>query len=622
MNLFMNCLLYFLLPMVPCCLIRKLVWNDTLHSIGSRCLNIFSILFWFTIYIFPDKFSRTFSPFQFKTYYIIVPTVLSSLSSFLLNPTSELSFLKVIDTQTDYVVKHRISLLNEIEALIICLSSAFVMSIFKNIHHMIGDVYGDEFNFMIHQTREYLTNYRILFSYVRRYLVPCYLSTLLMLYMYLKYRYTKIPILKSKYSIRFDPRILSFAHIFTTFFVVIIVLKPNNNKEGTFFERNFVNVSNSLFTFPKQKKNIIFISLESTETTMMSRKNGGIYEDQYLKILEQSALDPKNIHFSHSDKLLGGAKQLKRARLSVTANYAMTCGLPFVWTANFSQSTRTDVSPYYFPGVKCLGDILKEFGYTTSAIFGSDHYDWNVGYVFSTHGFQRVYDSKAIKGFGGYVRDYSVLEFARQKLTDAGNSGKPFYFHILTLDSHEPGYICKLCPDGPTALIRAFKCLDNQIKEFVEWCRRQPWFDNTVLFLHGDHFLRNLQLEDFSKRLNRSRTIFNLIINSEKNATNTKLRSFSSLDVMPTILSAAGVKIKGNTVNLGVDLFSGKKTLIETNGLQEVNDELEGVVTWYNKYYKGIVNECPENEPCLNSQMTLFRQPTYPKDNKDASVNK
>ena len=52
---------------------------------------------------------------------------------------------------------------------------------------------------------------------------------------------------------------------------------------------------------------------------------------------------------------------------------------------------------------------------------------------------------------------------------------------------------------------------------------------------------------------------YNTIINSKVEPKNYKNRTFTSLDMYPTILASLGVEIEGNQLGLGVNLFSNKK---------------------------------------------------------------
>ena len=66
-----------------------------------------------------------------------------------------------------------------------------------------------------------------------------------------------------------------------------------------------------------------------------------------------------------------------------------------------------------------------------------------------------------------------------------------------------------------------------------------------------------------------------------------KNREFSTLDMFPTTLASLGVKIKGDRLGLGTNLFSGKETLIEKYGYDYVNEEVLKEAEFYNNKLLG-----------------------------------
>ena len=54
------------------------------------------------------------------------------------------------------------------------------------------------------------------------------------------------------------------------------------------------------------------------------------------------------------------------------------------------------------------------------------------------------------------------------------------------------------------------------------------------------------------------------------------------MDYFPTILASIGVKIEGNRLALGTNLFSDEKTLIEKYTYENVNTELSKYSKFYN----------------------------------------
>ena len=82
---------------------------------------------------------------------------------------------------------------------------------------------------------------------------------------------------------------------------------------------------------------------------------------------------------------------------------------------------------------------------------------------------------------------------------------------------------------------------------------------------------------------NYVRTPYNCIINSAVEAKNNKNRSFSTMDMYPTILAAMGAKIEGDRLGLGTNLFSDKQTLMEELGFKTLDNELQKTSNYYNQ---------------------------------------
>ena len=66
-----------------------------------------------------------------------------------------------------------------------------------------------------------------------------------------------------------------------------------------------------------------------------------------------------------------------------------------------------------------------------------------------------------------------------------------------------------------------------------------------------------------------------------------KNRIFTAMDMFPTTLASIGVKIKGNRLGLGTDLFSNEKTLCEQIGEKTFLKEIKR----HSKYYKQYTSD-------------------------------
>ena len=57
-------------------------------------------------------------------------------------------------------------------------------------------------------------------------------------------------------------------------------------------------------------------------------------------------------------------------------------------------------------------------------------------------------------------------------------------------------------------------------------------------------------------------------------------REYATIDNFPTTLAAMGVEIEGDRLGLGTNLFSDQDTLVERDGLDYVNTELQKASAW------------------------------------------
>ena len=103
--------------------------------------------------------------------------------------------------------------------------------------------------------------------------------------------------------------------------------------------------------------------------------------------------------------------------------------------------------------------------------------------------------------------------------------------------------------------------------------KEQDFYDNTTIFIMGDHTVRQDSYYNKYNVNNYERINYNAIINSVASG-NTKNRKFSQFDMYPTILASIGAKIEGERIGFGVNLFSGEKTMIELLGSEKFDNEM------------------------------------------------
>lgn len=384
----------------------------------------------------------------------------------------------------------------------------------------------------------------------------------------------------------------SSAYAVRHFGISKIVNYISNSK---FIEDNIVDTKKVNITFPDEKRNLIYIYVESLETSYASQNKGG---DQTVNLLEPLMnIDSDEINFSNTEKF-GGQLQLPGMDYTAAGIIAQTSGLPLKFgggytqeqlNGNFSGTKITNM----LSGMTSLGDILKQNGYTNYFLMGSPpDFGGRASYLQQHGDYQITGWPQAIqKGWlpSNYAQnwgfeDEKLFRFAKNMLSDISQDDKPFNFSMLTADTH--------FPDGYT-YGNEKKVTDMQYKNvvlhsatmvanFIKWCQEQPWYDNTTIVVSGDHLTMD---QKYIKSLDRAytRTVFNLYLNSGLSAINNKNRLFSNMDMFPTTLAALGANIdrKDEQLGLGVNLFSGQKTMIEKYGYKDMRKQMEQRSSFY-----------------------------------------
>ena len=354
------------------------------------------------------------------------------------------------------------------------------------------------------------------------------------------------------------------------------------NTESKFIEDEYVDPTDVEVVFPEQKRNLIYIFLESMETTYSDVDDGGAFDENVIPELTEIA--QTNEDFSGADPKLNGGYSLAGTTWTMGAMFAQTSGLPL----NISISANDmDTQDSFFPGVTTLGDILSDAGYTQTLLIGSEAQFGGRKLYFQEHGNYEMEDySYAIenglipsdyKVWWGY-EDQKLFEFAKEKLLQLSQGDEPFNLTMLTVDTHfEDGYVCEQCPtEYDTQYSNVMACSSRQVGEFLKWIQQQDFYENTTIVISGDHpTMDSDYCAEIDQEGNYDRRVFTAYINAAAYAQDQQERTYSTFDNFPTTLAALGVQIDGDRLGLGTNLFSGTKTLLEEFGNSKVNAELK-----------------------------------------------
>ena len=308
-------------------------------------------------------------------------------------------------------------------------------------------------------------------------------------------------------------------------------------------QKEYVRPEEANIELPEEKRNLIYIFLESMETTYYSTQDGGL--SQYDLIPEISRLAKENVNFSDTDKL-GGAYS--------------------------------------------IGQVLQKNGYHNYLLLGSDATFGGRRNLFKQHGNYEIWDFESARAENkadeqiwlGFTDD-QLFDYAKEKVAYLAEQNEPFNFTMLTADTHFPdGYKCKDCPDKWDEQYKnVISCSSERVGDFIKWLQKQDFYDNTTIVISGDHLTMQSDFFELEEWQDYQKKVLNLIINPAVEVENTN-RSYSTMDLYPTTLAALGANIEENKLGLVTNLFSSEKTLIEKYGVEYVNNELMKVSRFYN----------------------------------------
>ncbi len=308
-----------------------------------------------------------------------------------------------------------------------------------------------------------------------------------------------------------------------------------------------------------------------------------------------------NLNFSNTENL-GGALYTYGTTWTIAGIVGQTAGIPLKISINNNEYSH-DYSGF-LPGVTSLGDILANQGYRQVFMIGSDAAFAGRDAYFTQHGNYELLDYYWAKEdelidsdyhvFWGY-EDAKLFDYAKQELLELASSDEPFNFTMLTVDTHAiDGYTDDTCKDVyDYVYANAIYCSDSKIVSFINWIKKQDFYENSTIVIVGDHLSMQSDITDY---LGDTRTVYNAFINAKVEAVNSKNRTFTSFDIFPTTLASLGVKISGERLGLGTNLFSDVNTLAEELGMDYLNNELAKKSNYYNNnflekaYYEMMLN--------------------------------
>lgn len=286
--------------------------------------------------------------------------------------------------------------------------------------------------------------------------------------------------------------------------------------------------------FSGQKPNVVIILMESMSASLMTSLDRPKSKPQltpFLDSLYQASWSMSNMYSAGNHTNHG--------------MYATLYSWPAIMFRNLMKGT---VIPQY----SGLPTVLHDNGYRTFFFMTHESQYDNMNAFFRTNGFDEIYAQenypaeKVVNSFG--VQDDFLYSYAVPKLT--GVKDQPFFAVLLSISNHPPYVI-------PSYFHPRSKDVEDQIVEYADWslrqffaqAKKQPWYDNTIFVLLGDH---GKMMDTPESELPQSYNHIPLIINGPGIKPHIDSQWALQEDVAPTLLGMLGLVYTQN--NFGLDL--------------------------------------------------------------------
>lgn len=357
----------------------------------------------------------------------------------------------------------------------------------------------------------------------------------------------------------------------------------NQTAYTEYINDNYVDADDVAIMFPEQKRNLIYIFLESMEITYSDKENGGAFDENYIP--ELTLLAQENENFSGTDNTLNGGYSMPSTTWTMGGMFAQTSGFPL--SVSQEETDDMDAEELFMPDITALGDLLADEGYSQVLHIGSDAAFGGRKAYFTEHGGYEMHDYYYALEEGRFPSDYRVwwgyeddrlFKYAKEELLELARKDEPFNFTMLTADTHfEDGYVCSDCRStyGDNQYANVIACSSRKVSQFIKWIQRQDFYENTTIVISGDHPTMD---SDFCNDIadDYVRKVYTTFINSAVQPVNPDVRrDYTTFDNFPTTLASLGVTIQGDRLGLGTNLFSGTPTLTEQYGRGALEGKLQ-----------------------------------------------
>lgn len=298
------------------------------------------------------------------------------------------------------------------------------------------------------------------------------------------------------------------------------------------------------------RKNVVVITLESGSLHWLDRysRSMGTPERHLMPFID--SLSRHSLVHPHV---------VATARLSIEGITCIYGGFP-----TFDRFTFMS-SPYAASPVDSHASLLRREGYATRFYFGGNHGSYSIDAFAKAMGYDDVVDRNTYGNDADFDGSWGIFDHAMGEYAarDLSTLQQPFAAGWFTLNLHEPFAI----PDGwdTSGFInkkqgreRSAEYTDRAIRRFFEIARTQPWYQNTIFVITGDHGSRDFKGTILDSLFIQPHVMF-MVYTPDGSIEPGEITGqvASQIDIGPTILSI--LRYPKSYIALGSDLTDTSK---------------------------------------------------------------
>lgn len=310
---------------------------------------------------------------------------------------------------------------------------------------------------------------------------------------------------------------------------------PGYYRDADELERVYTPIHHPSDSIQSQKKNVVVIFLESFAREYFGSLNKEILPGYkgYTEFLDSLIAHSVTFRYSYAN-----------GRASIDAMPSALSGLPMFVESFVAASHSTN----HLGGMAACLDSL---GYETAFFHGAPASSLGFQGFTKSIGFQHCYSQEDFEsdsrteGRAAYdnwwgIWDEPFLQYFRMKMSDMK---QPFMTALFTLTSHHPFHVPEQYKDifveEEMPIHKSIRYADHALRRFFNEARKEPWFQNTVFILTGDHTNMSNHPE-YKSGINQFST--SIIIYDPSGSLEPGIREgiAQQTDILPTVLGMVG----------------------------------------------------------------------------------